>query len=456
MKQTKYFRYATLLLALLGLAGFSSCSDDDDTDFPLESIVGEWFTDSSSGGQVSHALMTFTADGKFSDWEVHVGATDNTNSLDEGTYTYDGTLRIVTTSKYDPRHYYQEFRVNSVNNYTLELTDEHHYYSASLHRIVDTYTIGVGKSKPWAFSSYDFTALNYHSCDEKIATVDESGIIHAVKRGTTFIRAISSTDEAVIRVVVSDPDNVMDDYTKYLGKPLDQLITDIGSPFLEFEIRDGIMESLFHPNDEYIREMSVSYLLRSRTYQIDANFQDRADIQPVIASFDAKYTKYPASQEYLHLYSALTNGTYVTILLDELHRVISYQWDQDPLDRFDGMILTTIDNFASWFGFDLSGAENGNLLVNLYDDDIFRRIEVMFDEVTRKIIAFQLVSVPDISEEFVRAWMEQRYVPYEAANGQIFYMTTKAFARSEYFATVTRNADTRRIYINYLHNTKTL
>ena len=213
-----YLRYSNyIFLQLVLLFGFSSCSNDDDgTSFPLENVTGEWYQDYSDESKVNFAYVTFSPDGQFTDREVNIGLNSNYDMLVEGTYKYDGkTVRILSTTKYDPRQYYQEWRVDGVQKYTLEFTEEAVHESHVFHRVVDTYKMNVGDSRQWSVNDASFSVLSYFSTDEKIASVDENGMIHANKRGTVFVRGLSATEEAVIKVEVDDSDNLIDDFVKY-------------------------------------------------------------------------------------------------------------------------------------------------------------------------------------------------------------------------------------------------
>ena len=138
----KYTGY--IFLQLFAVIGLSSCNNDDDSvTFPKENITGEWFMDFSDASKVNFVNITLSPDGKYSDREVNVGLNSNYDMLVEGTYKYDGKIRISTTTKYDPRRYYQVWKVNSVNKYTLDLTDEMMYESYVFHRVVATLSNGA-------------------------------------------------------------------------------------------------------------------------------------------------------------------------------------------------------------------------------------------------------------------------------------------------------------------------
>ncbi len=453
MRKSFYYSFIKVLLLTVTIS-LSSCSKDDNgLVYHKDDVVGEWFFDKTQNGQVNYALVTLSADGKFSDWEVRIGVTDDINILGEGTYTYDGKVRFTYTTKYDPIQYYQEWTITTLTNYTMAVTEKRYSNQGVFHRVVDTYTVAVGENRQWSFSAPDFYALSYHSCNDKVATVDDEGMIHAVKRGTTYIRAISGTEEVVIRVVVNDSDNVIDDYTKYIGKSVDQIVTDLGSPYLEHDMDNGMMNSSFRQDDEFIRNIGVYYFLREHAYEIIATFQDRVDIQPVIDFFDAKYIKHESSNEHHYVYTAINNGVYVTIQVDDEYRNITYRWDQDGIEEFDGMILTSIDNLTAWFGLDLSKAEDGYLSCEI-DNGLYEMIDVMFDEETREIYGIQLMTVSGISFNAVINWFKERYYEYVGNYNLLYFITTRSFPRSEYYVRVTIESATQRVYVTYLRNQK--
>ena len=452
-----YLRYSNyIFLQLVLLFGFSSCSNDDDgTSFPLENVTGEWYQDYSDESKVNFVYVTFSPDGQFTDREVNIGLNSNYDMLVEGTYKYDGkTVRILSTTKYDPRQYYQEWRVNNVKKYTLDITDEAVHESFVFHRVVDTYKMNVGDSRQWSVNDASFSVLSYFSTDEKIASVDENGMIHANKRGTVFVRGLSATEEAVIKVEINDSDMLIDDFTKYIGCDFDNLVQDYGTPLYQSEFVKGGIMSLYDQFDDYIKDFAATYLAKRHVHTITADFRDRADIQPIIDSFDAKYGPRPVTEDYYHFYVIEQDDNSVSILIDEKGRTISYNWRPNGLEEYDGIVAASIDDVAKYFDYDLSEAVEGLYfdVISYQDNPIYSSILMQFDEDTREILAIQLGCRSGISEEEVREWLADHYKSYTLQPGVDCYISGNTFLRSEYHVMVSTNSSTGKVSVAYFKN----
>lgn len=450
----KYSNYIFLQLVLL--IGFSSCSKDDDgMSFPLENVAGEWYSDYSDEGKVNFIYITFSPDGQFSDREVNIGYNSNYDMLVEGTYKYDGkTIKVMSTTKFDPRQYYQEWRVTNVQKYTLKYTEEAVHESFVFHRVVDTYKMNVGDSRQWSINDASFNALSYCSCDDKIASVDDNGMIHANKRGTVFVRGISNTEEAVIKVEIDDSDMLIDDFAKYIGSGFDNLVKDYGNPLSQSEyVRGGII-SLYNQFDDYIKQFAATYLANNHVHTILADFRDRADLQPIIDSFDAKYGPRPTTEDYLHYYVVEQDGNSISILLDEKDRIISYNWRPEGLEVYDGVVTASIDDVAKHFDYDLSEAVGGLYFdsISYGDNPVCASILIQFDEDTRETEIVQLGCRSGITESEVREWFEDHYKTFMLESGADGYMSGNTLLRSEYYVMVSTNSSTGRVSVTYIKN----
>lgn len=445
-----------IFLQLVLLIGFSSCSNDDDgMSFPLENVTGEWYHDYSDESKVNFVYLTFSPDGQYTDREVNIGYNSNYDMLVEGTYKYDGkTISTLSTTKYDPRQYYQVWRVNNVKKYTLDITDEAVYESFVFHRVVDTYIMKVGDTRQWNINDASFNAFSYFSCDEKIASVDENGMIHANKRGTVFVRGLSATEEAVIKVEVDDSDNLIDDFVKYIGRDFDNVVQDYGIPFYQYGYEGGGIMSLYNQFDDYIKQFTTTYLAKNHVHTIMADFRDRADIQPIIDSFDAKYEPIPFIEDYYHYYIVEQDGKTVTVLIDEKDRTMIYVWQPYGLEVYDGVVTASVDDVAKWFDYDLSEAVGGLYLdaISYQDNPVYSSILIQFDEDTREIKGIQLGCRSGVTEEEVREWLADHYKSYTLQPGVDCYISGNTFVRSEYYVMASTNPSTGKASVTYIKN----
>lgn len=451
-----YIKYTGCIFLQLFIAiGLSSCNNDDDiATFPQADITGEWFMDFSDASKVNFVNITLTPDGYYSDREVNIGLNSNYDMLVEGTYKYDGKIRLSTTSKYDPRRYYQVWKINNVSKYTLDVTDETIYDSYVFHRVVTTYKMNVGDIKQWNISDAGFTALSFFSCDDKIASVDESGMIRANKRGTVFVRGVSGTDEAVIKVVVDDSNNLMDNLVQYVGRDFDNVVSYYGTPALQFvNQNNGMTMASFNLFDDYLKDVAVSYRVKNHIYMVMANFRDRADINPIIDYYDANYDQLSVTENYYHRYLIEQDDSYVIVLIDEMDRTFTCVWNPGALDEYDGMITANVDDFCKWFDFDLSEAVGGYYTV-VIDNPAYIGFTMFYNEESRNIEIIQFTCKKGINESAVRAWFDEHYKTYEGTNGLNYYISGNTFIRSEYYVGISTNPSTGRVNVAYIRNSK--
>ena len=304
MKKEIINRLTLSLSVFFGCLALGSCSDDYEG--PQYSVTGEWFLDESDANQTKRTIKEFTADGKYHGLQIIIGATTNISEIADGTYSIsDNKINAVFTTPYAAQHFSEVYKVNNADKYSLSLVIEGTGSSGVLNRIVETYNMQLGESRQCTISDPAFNAVSFLSYDENIATVDDSGVIRAQKRGTAYIKMISAEGDAIIRVIVNDADNLMDDFTKYIYGPIDQVLKDYGNNYVTFDLRSGRTTVAYQVFDDVVREIEFNYLQEEHVYQILGRFQNRADLKSIIASFDQKYEKRPSTGELYHYYYAL-------------------------------------------------------------------------------------------------------------------------------------------------------
>ena len=454
MKKYKSIHNSHFYLLLFAFICLSSCeSDDDSPTIPRENIIGEWFMDLGDASKVNFNDVVLASDGTFTDWEVNIGNGTNYDILGKGTYIYDGMIKIRDTTEYDRHQYYQVWKINSVTKYTLDVTDASIFRREVMHRVVDTYRMNIGDNKQWNVNDAGFNALSYVSCDDKIATVDASGMITAKKRGTSFIRAISESEEAVIKVVVVDANNVIDDYTRFVGKKIDNLVDYLGTPILESKIENGQQTSFFHLFDEYVKDVNVAYIAPNHVNLIILGIRYRADLNSIIASFNEKYTPFDPDDAGNPQFLVAQDDGYVLVNVDEIHRQIDYYWLPSSLNEFDGVVVANVDDLATYFGFDLSQAVNGYVVIPLMNT-VYNYGILRFNETTREVMLFDLICRPRYKEAQIRRWFDARYKRYTMSDGSESYISGNTYVRSDYYVSVSTNPDTGEVSVNYIRNSK--
>ena len=247
---------------------------------------------------------------------------------------------------------------------------------------------------------------------------------------------------------------LIDDFVKYIGRDFDNIVQDYGIPLYQYEYERGGIMSLYNQFDDYIKQFAATYLAKRHVHTITADFRDRADIQPIIDSFDAKYESIPVSEDYLHYYIVEQDDNSVSILIDEKDRTMIYVWQPYGLEVYDGVVTASVDDVAKWFDYDLSEAVGDLYLdaISYQDNPIYSSILIQFDEDTREIKALQLGCRSGVTEEEVREWLADHYKSYTLQSGVDSYMSGNTFIRSEYYVMVSTNPATGRVSVAYFKN----
>lgn len=439
-----------LLLYMFMLSACSviiSCQNDDDT-YPVYSITGEWFYEEKGGGQTNFSTVEFQNNGIYKQLTVWLGINDNLHQWTEGTYSYNKVIDIIYRTKYNLRQYHEIWNINKADKYCLDvrlegLASEQHTY----HKIVDTYKMSVGESKSVAISDPDFHAVSYASCDEKVATVDESGIIRAIKRGTAYIRVLASVGEAVIRVEVTDSQKSMDDYSEFLGEPISKAAEAISDVYYELPAHDGI--TYFRPKfyDNAVRDLNIMYLIEDFVYRIDGTFQDDIDIASIVEPLNAQYTN-TSADEGSYNYWFYKNGHLIRLFIDSQLLAFSYSLIPNAYEEYDKMITVNIDDFATWFDYDLSKSAYEGYFETYIDNDLFEFVSIFYDETKRDMFGLFLSCKEGIEPSDIEDWYAAHYYVHNHPTLGKVYATHKSFSRSRFYIIIGK--DEGGTFVDYI------
>lgn len=440
----KSFKY--LIASLLCITLFA-CSKDDDPQYPRANIVGQWFEDLSDGTQTYYRIMGFYENGDFYSREVMVGITENLNSIAHGSYCYNGNIEVIEEDDYDARHYFQSYRINNSDYYTLEITSENYHTSYRLHRIIDSYDMTPGEMRTFNIDDASFQPFNYVSCDEHIATVDGNGNIQAIKRGTTYIRALSAAGETVIEVNVIDGDNLIDNFPKYLGGSLEKILSDYGTNSSPLQLENGMSVEVYNVDDEYVKEIGFFYYVSRHIYNIQLTLHNRSNIQDIIDFFDRKYERVSTSEDAV-IYQGMEGGTYFMAMVNKQTWSVIYQWSPDPLEQWDAMVTASVDDVIRWHDYNFSLIVEG-LYRATVNDGVVNNCVIYYDENTRDIKMLSLTLNSQIKESIVKAWLKERYGTYLGTNNVLYYISGNNLTRSEYYVQITKT-NAGLVQVNYL------
>lgn len=122
-------KYLLMLCCAVVCAGFVGCSDDEEGDVSVKSLVGRWsayqewdgeasYMDTEFGEGVDHYIGEFNADGTGGWFESpYLSELDNENCWDRFTYTLEGSKLILRQGS----DYVEECRVTKLTSSELVL-----------------------------------------------------------------------------------------------------------------------------------------------------------------------------------------------------------------------------------------------------------------------------------------------------------------------------------------------
>ncbi|MBQ7426749.1 MAG: hypothetical protein IJV20_05815 [Prevotella sp.] len=454
MKKEIICRYILSLIIVISCAVFCSCEDDfESVKYPIE---GEWFYDESGVGQISRTTIQFSNDGLFKRQDTEVGISSNSIISSEGIYSYKEKLDIVYTTSYDQRHHHAVWRVVNADNYSLTIYDESQSRQYVYCRVVDTYTMTIGESKQCNVDDGMFKTVRYHSCDENIANVDDSGMITAVKRGTTYIKCISDIGEVVIRIVVSDPHRVMDDYVQYVGLPVDSMIAGFNLDFIKG--KDSYNNwIIYHLHDDVVRSISARYIVEEHITDILGEFQQHTDINKIVSYFDSKYIK-DVSNDSFHSYFAENEDYRVLISIDEKERSFVFSLIQLPTLKYDGMVMLKIDDFADYFKYDLTAnsknrEDKGEGIMELdipfENSDDIQRMTAQYNSKTREIIYITYDCFYNDEGKEAQYYIQTHYYKHKHPTLGSIWATSDIFPRAKYYIQMVTSGGKTKLNISY-------
>ena len=434
-----------LLMLIVSCLCIMSCQEKmDDINSEAEirgTIVGEWLEDQSSGDTKLYVASKWNEDGTSEGLLVFVNKTESVYDFHEGYYTYNN--RVLTDNQYsDGLSITNVYNLMYLDGYSMTT---YHAESATMgtsHRIIDTYDMNVGDSHLFVVGDMDFIPTEYSSLDKSIATVDEDGMIHAIRRGSTFIKAMSSLGIAVIRVNVTDPENVIDDFSKFMGASIDDVKKVYGSNYEDFN-NGTLVERHYNIADELIQSAVFMYFAR-KVFYVNITLRETVDFEAILSSFRQKYEPY---KNINNTFVTNVDGKNVIILVYPYDYNITYVYEKestpepdiDPADasylQFADIINMNAFEAAEFLEHEITDDEweDGSFDIDIEDNDIFQSLSVMFDgeEEPYEVETVILRCKKGISQEDIEPWYKEHYQetgdnlnPY-CSEGETFYIRFK-------------------------------
>ena len=448
MKSSKWLIFQ--LLSILVTNCLCSCQNNDD--LPVCDISGEWMGSYIDENQTSMTTVEFTTGGGFKEWNAYISKESNSNVEHEGTYINNGKIDIIYSTKdveqYYPRQFHKIWRIIKTDKYLLHIYDETTGEEQTYRKVIDTYNMNLDEQRTIIVNDADFRAVEFRSCDERIATVNDLGEIHAVKRGTTFIRVVAPNGEAVFRVNVLEKNEIIDDYTKYFISSINKIKNEYGLTYnegIDEEENDFISYNLL---DDNVKKVEFHYVTNDYLSYIDVYIKNSSDINAIISSFDSKY-EIIEKKDKIHSYNCQVNGLrIVCVLLEEFH-VIRYLPDRNNFELFDHLISAPIDKFMRCFNINKDSVVPFDYLIKygnveiyakadawVVDTDIFEDVLVIWEETTNNILELLLICKDGVNVSDIDDWYKSHYILQEHRLAGTVYTPSESFMRSEYYITL--------------------
>ncbi|MBQ7511061.1 MAG: membrane lipoprotein lipid attachment site-containing protein [Prevotella sp.] len=230
-----------LFVSALCLAG---CSESDlvESIIKPEKLSGEWVYDHPEEGVWE--TMKFTESGVFY-YSNDVATWNINNDRNDGRYSVSGDhgeyLHGSYTENGQPMEVNMTFSV--LNDYSFTATFAETGLTFTYSRLLTTQRLKQGETITPNYQSLVSAEINwYRSHDTSIATVDTySGEITGVAvSGRTYIDVVTTKGTAVVEVLVSDPENLFDDYYWAFGLTVNEVEQQLGSKYLYKNEASGI------------------------------------------------------------------------------------------------------------------------------------------------------------------------------------------------------------------------
>ena len=396
----------------------ASCSDDDDTDdgadIQYRSIVGEWYSDFGEEveGAMDWGISTVRDDGITDGFLAHITKDDGYFIPVEGTYKISGKKYSQSITMFGETET-STLDIISIGMYDIKLFNTENQMLDISHRIVDTYNLQVGETHEMLINDPDFAVMEYHSDNEKVATVSPGRTIEALRAGTAYISAMSAKGTAVIRVIVTNPLTGIDDFMAYMFESVDVATQAYGTIYQDLEFGDSSGNNMRHyfMLDENVEEIGFTFGDSKVVEDIRVVFRNSEMLDEIAEKYFGLYDL-RAQQDDVLFFQTKKNSRIVNIYIDyEVNMVWFAVRGEDPIQVFDDLVRMTATEAAATLGYTITDTERatGHMLILLADSPVFKAITIYFDPETDMITTVYLYCNDGITLEDIEPWYQQNY-----------------------------------------------
>lgn len=413
-----YHYIGILLIALLSIP-LVGCSDDDDIGSGYseyrDAVVGEWYAGVSANIDfMERIVFEFGKDGSFFIVSNAVSSQNYEYEKGEGSYTVNGKILKETYTMYGMSGG-GDYEIKSVGKYNMRLFLKSNQMEELDYRIVETINIKEGETTTATVNDPDFIPEAYTSDNELVATVDNSGTVHALRQGTAYVLIQSSIGTAVIRVVV-ESESFIDDFQKYMGEDMSVVTKAYGNLYVENSFSDELMQRHYYLLDDKVQQVIFRYNKDGIVQNIILNLYELSDVEKTKIAFYQKY-EFEAEQGYTYIFNTKKNAREIRVYLEAPTGIIEYLYENenDPYvvinDIVKDLATKTASEAFSEIGWSPSEDEwNMGLKFIPLTIEVFSDIIIEFDPVSDKILKISLISREGVSFEDLDSWYGQHYI----------------------------------------------
>lgn len=418
MIKSTYHHIGMLLIALLSIP-LAGCSDDDDIGSGYseyrDAVVGEWYAGLSANIDfMERIVFEFGKDGSFFVVSNAISSQNYQNEKGEGSYIVNGKMLKETYTMYGMSGS-SEYEIKSVSKYNMLLFLKANQLEELDYRIVETIHIKEGNTNEASVNDPDFVPEAYYSDNELVATVDNSGNVHALRQGTAYILIKSSIGTAAIRVVV-ESETFIDDFQKYMGEDMSVVTKAYGNLYSENSFSDELMQRHYYLLDDKVKQVIFRYNKEGIVQKIVLSLCELSDVEKTKNAFYQEY-EFEAEMSDTYIFSTIKNSREIRIFLEAPTGIIElfYENEEDPYviinDIIKDLATKTASEAFSEIGLSLSEDERnmGFVFIPL-TLEVFSDMIIEFDPVSDKILQISLISREGVSFEDLDRWYGQHYI----------------------------------------------
>ena len=406
-------------VALLLLVPMASCSDDDDvdsgSDIQYRSIVGEWYSDFGTEveGTMDWGISSIYSDGTTDGFLAHVTKDEGYLIPVEGTYKISGKKYSQAITMFGETET-STLDILSIGMYDIRLFNNENQMLDVSHRIVDTYNLQVGETHEMLINDPDFVVMEYRSDNEKVATVSPGGTIEAVRAGTAYVSAVSIKGTAVIRVVVTNPTTIIDDFMAYMFEHVDVATQAYGTLYQDMEYGDDSGNYMRHyfMLDENVEEIGFTFGQSKVVEDIRIVFRNSDMLDEIVMNYVGLY-EMRTNQDDMVVFTTKKSNSTVSISIDYVTNMVWFMVrGTDPIQALDDLVYMTATEAAAALGHTITDSEraSGHMLIPIANNPIFQGFTMYFDPETDMPQNAYLFCKDGITLEDIEPWYQQNYI----------------------------------------------